>query len=566
MLVVRRIGGGFDRLSLDDPAPTVMADGIAGVCRRGWQYWIEGRTLMPDGVVPRERDPVDFERELREVRIWIERQVGLLKDTPGARKFAGTAHEFIDCTDQPAPSIVAGRPVHIVIERDGQPMPMPDKNKPPYRVPLMSEIAAMPWNGFNVVSTFAGCGGSSTGYRMAGFRVLWASEFIEAARETYMANARPGTIIDGRDIREVKAEDILAATGLAVGELDVLDGSPPCASFSTAGKREKAWGTVKKYSDSEQRVDDLFFEYARLVGGLRPKVFVAENVSGLVKGTAKGYFLDILAALKAQGYRVSARLLDAQWLGVPQARQRLIFVGVRDDLGISPVHPSPLPYRYSIREALPWLDGIETGINPDTGARSGYGVSQHGADDPAPTVMAHGMAGVGKHQTTVRSRVIHDTSGEWGKGDVTDQPCPTITVGVNSINSNHYQVVSERAPVEPETDISRFAVGAEWDKLRPGGQSEKYFQLVRPDPDAPCPTVTASGGTGSIAAVTHPTEKRKFSIAELRRIGGFPDDFVLTGTYAQQWERIGRAVPPVMMKAVAEVVRDRILIPARGGN
>jgi DNA (cytosine-5)-methyltransferase 1 len=380
--------------------------------------------------------------------------------------------------------------------------------KPPYRVPLMEEVRALPWNGFNVVSTFAGCGGSSLGYRMAGFRVLFASEFVDAARETYAANASPTTVLDGRDVRTVSAADILAATGLEEGELDVLDGSPPCASFSTAGKREKGWGKVKRYSDTEQRADDLFFEYARLVRGLRPKVFVAENVSGLVKGTAKGYFLEILAALKACGYRVTARLLDAQWLGVPQARQRIIFVGVREDLGLDPVHPEPLPYRYSIRDALPWIESV-----------------------------------------------IHDTSGQFGAGVVTDRPSPAITVGVNSVNSLHFKV----AGPEPETDISRFEIGREWERLRPGGQSDRYFQLVRPDPDGPSPTVTAEGGTSSLASVTHPTERRKFSIAELRRICGFPDDFVLLGTYKQQWERLGRAVPPVMMSHIAAAVRDGIL-------
>lgn len=490
------------------------------------------------------------------------------------------------------------------LEEDGQPAPMTDQQKPPYLVPLMSEISAMPWNGFNVVSTFAGCGGSSTGYRMAGFRVLLACEFIPAAQETYLANARPGTIVEGRDIREVSAQDILKKTGLKVGELDIFDGSPPCASFSTAGKREKAWGKVKKYSDTEQRADDLFFEYARLIRGLQPKVFVAENVSGLVKGTAKGYFLEILQALKDCGYRVSARLLDAQWLGVPQARQRLIFVGVRNDLGLDPVHPEPLSYRYSIRDALPWLDGVQTGKNPDTGVCSGFGVSDHDSSEPSPTIMANGINGKGRHQHSVRARVIHDTSGQWSMGDVTDRPCPTITVGVNSVNSRHYQVhhvaeqvvaagangafgeVAWQSPdlpartigaspnagnglagagdvlvrkVEPETDISRYAIGDEWDKIGPGGQSEKYFQLVRPDADGPAPTITAAGGAGSIAGVTHPTEKRKFTIAELRRICGFPDDFVLTGTYAQQWERLGRAVPPVMMMHIAAAVRDGIL-------
>ncbi len=158
----------------------------------------------------------------------------------------------------------------------------------------MEEVRALPWNGLNVASFFAGTGGSSTGYRMAGYRVLYANEFVEAARASYAANKAPYTVLDGRDIRTIDPADVLAQIGLGAGELDVLDGSPPCASFSTAGKREKGWGQVKAYSDTVQRSDDLFFEFARMVDGIRPKVFVAENVSGLVKGKAKGYFLLIL--------------------------------------------------------------------------------------------------------------------------------------------------------------------------------------------------------------------------------------------------------------------------------
>ena len=98
--------------------------------------------------------------------------------------------------------------------------------------------------------------------------------------------------------------------------------------------------------------------------------------------------------------------------------------------------------------------------------------------------------------------------------------------------------------VESETDISRFAIGTEWDKIgKAGGKSDKYFQLVRPSMDEPCPTITFGAGALSCAGVVHPTEKRRFSVAELKRICAFPDDFVLTGTYAQQWERLGRAVP-----------------------
>ena len=375
----------------------------------------------------------------------------------------------------------------------------------------MSEIAALPWNGFKVASTFSGCGGSCTGYRMAGFRVVWANEFVPAAQASYKANAAADCILDTRDIRTVQPEDILAATGLKAGELDLFDGSPPCASFSTAGKREAGWGKVKAYSDTKQRTDDLFAEYVRILNGLQPKVFVAENVSGLVKGTAKGMFLQILAALKGCGYRVTCRVLDAQWLGVPQQRQRTIFVGVREDLNREPVHPSPLPYRYSVRDALPWITSIT------------------------------GRVGTGYHRSPVSP--VSPVS-----------PAPAITATGDA---------QTRFEVEAETDISRYAIGAEWDKVKVGGASSKYFSLVKPCPTKPCPTVQASHGEASIAGIVHPIEKRKFTIAELRRICAFPDDFILCGTYAQQWERLGRSVPPVMMAAIASAIRDGILSKCR---
>lgn len=378
----------------------------------------------------------------------------------------------------------------------------------------MAEIRALPHNRFNVISTFSGAGGSSLGYKMAGYRVLWANEFIPVAAETYHIN-HPDTYLDTRDIRKVKATDILERTGLDVGELDLLDGSPPCASFSTAGKREKGWGKVKDYSGTKQRVDDLFFEFTRLLTDLQPKVFVAENVSGLVKGTAKGYFIEILTALKSCGYAVEAKLLDAQWLGVPQARQRLIFVGVRSDLNKKPVHPKPLPYRYTVREAIPWITQLRLGGSPDNWQSS---------DRPAGTVTA--SDGARKSATAYLSSYM----------------------------------------VEAETDISRYAIGAEWDNNKPGEVSKKYYNLRKPDLDKPSPTITAGSHGGfsptgklSSATVVHPLEKRKFSIAELKRICGFPDDFILTGTYAQQWERLGRAVPPIMMSYVAAAIRDNIL-------
>ena len=119
------------------------------------------------------------------------------------------------------------------------------------KIPSMEDIVKIPFNGYNVISTFSGGGGSSLGYRMAGYRVLWINEFMQKARDTYKLNASTNTIINGKDIRDIDYEDILKEINLDVGEIDILDGSPPCASFSTQGKRDKDWGKVKSYSKTK---------------------------------------------------------------------------------------------------------------------------------------------------------------------------------------------------------------------------------------------------------------------------------------------------------------------------
>jgi len=195
-------------------------------------------------------------------------------------------------------------------------------------------------NAPTVVSTFAGCGGSSLGYSMAGFRELLAVEWDNNAVATFKLNFPDVPVYHG-DIAKCSVDWVLDKTGLDVGGLDVLDGSPPCQGFSTAGKRE--------FSDDRNQ---LFREYVRLLRGLKPRVFVMENVSGMVKGKMKLIFKDILTELKASGYKVSARLLNAMYFGVPQSRERLIFVGVRDDLGVEPGHPGAETRPVTVREAI----------------------------------------------------------------------------------------------------------------------------------------------------------------------------------------------------------------------
>jgi DNA (cytosine-5)-methyltransferase 1 len=191
-----------------------------------------------------------------------------------------------------------------------------------------------------VVSTFAGAGGSSLGYSMAGFRELLAVEWDNNAVETFKLNF-PGVPVYHGDIAALSVDECLSMAGIEPGELDVLDGSPPCQGFSTAGMR-----------NMDDPRNQLFREYVRLLRGLRPKVFVMENVSGMVKGKMKLVFVEILKELKASGYRVSARLLNAMYFHVPQSRERIIFIGVRDDLGIEPTHPRAEGRPVIVREAI----------------------------------------------------------------------------------------------------------------------------------------------------------------------------------------------------------------------
>ena len=180
-----------------------------------------------------------------------------------------------------------------------------------------------------VVSTFAGCGGSSLGYKMAGFKELLAVEWEQNAVDTFRLNFPDVPVYHG-DITKLTGAECMRLAGIKKGSLDVLDGSPPCQGFSTAGKR--------KYDDPR---NSLFKEYARLLNELQPKVFVMENVTGMVKGCMKQAYLTIIKTLRECGYKANGEVLNAMYFIVPQSRQRVIIIGVRNDLKIEPSHPKP---------------------------------------------------------------------------------------------------------------------------------------------------------------------------------------------------------------------------------
>ncbi len=186
-------------------------------------------------------------------------------------------------------------------------------------------------NNLNVFGTFINGGGSSMGYKLAGFNHLGGVEIDPKVSDIYKANHDPKYLYT-EDIREFNKRDDLPKE---LYELDILDGSPPCSTFSMAGQREAGWGKEKVFKEGQkkQRLDDLVFVYVETINKLRPKVAILENVKGMIAGNAKAYTKEVVRRLKAYGYDVQVFLLNAATMGVPQKRERVFFVCSRKELG-----------------------------------------------------------------------------------------------------------------------------------------------------------------------------------------------------------------------------------------
>jgi DNA (cytosine-5)-methyltransferase 1 len=223
-------------------------------------------------------------------------------------------------------------------------------------------------------------------------------------------------------------------------------------------------------------------------------------VTGLLLGVSKGYFKRIHAALAAAGpgYRVRAVVVDASWCGVPQARQRVFFLGLRRDLGAAaPDPPAPLPQRWTLRDALEAPPALEVTAEDRRMIRCG----------PAVAAMA---------------RRLHP-------GEHTDG------------RRLHLQRPSRRPGRAPAAPMFNLEI-CPWDK----------------------PVKTVCGQQNSAACLLHP-DRRYFTLAELRRLCGYPDDYVLTGAYRQRTQRLGQSVPPPMMARVAGAVAETLrAVDARG--
>lgn len=187
-------------------------------------------------------------------------------------------------------------------------------------------------NGYKVYSCFACGGGSTMGYKLAGFEVIGANDIDPQMAEIYQKNHNP-KYYHLMDIRSLVKEKDLPEE---MFNLDILDGSPPCSSFSMSGSREKKWGEKKKFREgqAEQTLDDLFFDFIDLAKRLQPKIVVAENVKGLISGNAKRYVIAINEAFNKAGYDAQLFLLNGSNMGVPQRRERVFFIARRKDLNL----------------------------------------------------------------------------------------------------------------------------------------------------------------------------------------------------------------------------------------
>ena len=372
----------------------------------------------------------------------------------------------------------------------------------PYK--LEDVVNASNQNKFNVISTFAGGGGSSTGYRLAGGKILCINEFVEEAQNTYRENYPDTPILPG-DIKQLSGKDFLDIAKLDVGELDILDGSPPCSAFSVAGKlshsrdgkHSDGWGQTKNYSDGKmvENIEDLFFEFLRVADDIRPKVIIAENVKGLTIGEAKEYFNKIQNTFEDIGYDVVAKVLDSRYFGISQTRTRVFFIGVRNDITekaglnfmtIGNVFPQESKDVVPLKDALIDLEYDEEEV---------------------------------KYLTEKFSKTAYwrDT------GSKMEIDPPKVLTGMDYHPKGH------------------------------------HFNLKRVSQYQPAPTLTAMGSNDTTAGAFHWAEPRKLTIGELKRIQSLPDDFKLTGKWNQKSERIGRMVPPLMMKVIADSVYNKIL-------
>lgn len=360
-----------------------------------------------------------------------------------------------------------------------------------------------------VIDLFCGAGGLSEGFRQAGCNVLLGSDINPGFGETF-TRSHNGARFIARPIQSLSSADILSATGLRRGELDVLVGGPPCQGYSVYNHGR---------GEHDARAG-LFREYLRLVNELAPKWLVMENVTGLLSISGGQLIKTITAEIASLGYSVEWRVLRAEDYGVPQERRRVVFIANRTGAAIQ--FPE-ITYGDGLRPFTTIWDAIGDLPTASVGNCSDYAISpathyQRIMREGNPQLANHVGPRLGKAN---QERIRHIPQG----GSWRDIPFNLLPAGMK--------------------------------KAKRSDHTKRYG---RPRPsDLSCTILTKCDIHWG--AYIHPIENRAFTVREAARLQSFPDSFVFYGSMTEQFVQIGNAVPPVMAKAIADgilVARERV--------
>lgn len=205
-----------------------------------------------------------------------------------------------------------------------------NNHKFPFEWSLKRDVPAkgIDYHGAKVFTTFSCGGGSTMGYKLAGYNVIAANDIDKRMRDVYLLNHKPKYYILG-GVGDLIAQDLPDE----LNEIDILDGSPPCSVFSMTGLREKGWQVDKTFKEGQakQILDDLFFQFIDLAEKVKPKIIVAENVKGMLSGNARWYTREVVRRLDKLGYTTQVFLFNSARMGVPQKRERVFFVSTRKE-------------------------------------------------------------------------------------------------------------------------------------------------------------------------------------------------------------------------------------------
>ncbi len=372
---------------------------------------------------------------------------------------------------------------------------------------------------FNVVSFFAGGGGSSCGYKLAGGDMICVNEFQQVHADTYSANW-PDTPVIVDDIKKVTGKTIREKIGDV--EIDILDGSPPCPPFSMSGTKRKGWGKEKMaYGFKQERIEDLTFEQVRLVKELQPKVVICENVKGLTMEYARDYLNMMLKEFEDCGYIMTHKVLNAWEHGVPQKRQRVFMIGVRNDVAdkismnwmtIGNIFPEPNNKEKPVIEDA--IRDLQT--------------------DPVNIAEAKELCDTMKKSAKYK----------WLKRMPKD-PNRVVSVGDDVVGPWYDKWIEHRRAR---------------DKVLPE-RKNSFFQSRRVPYNQASHTLSEQGLMTSLAVHLHPEEDRVYTTYEAIRLMTLPNDYIQTGELNDRLARIGLMVAPICLKNLVEEIYTKVLEP-----